>query len=131
MNEHYEDLVARLTKPLGDKMDLAHGALGITSEAGEAADIIKAAIVYGRPIDLIHLVEELGDLRFFATMIAQKFGLTGEDIERANMAKLNARYQEGYSDAAANNRKKEFERQVIARAVWGTDTAPEVSLNLA
>lgn len=131
MNEHYEDLVARLTKPLGDKMDLIHAALGVTSESGEVADAIKASAVYGRELDLINIIEELGDLRFFATMIAQKFGLTGEDIERANMAKLNARYQEGYSDAAANNRKKEFERQAIARAVWGTDTAPEVSLNLA
>lgn len=129
--ENYEQLVTRLTKPLGDKMDLIHAALGVTSESGEVADAIKASVVYGRELDLINIIEELGDLRFFATMIAQKFGLTGEDIERANMAKLNARYQEGYSDAAANNRKKEFERQVIARAVWGTDTAPEVSLNLA
>lgn len=130
MTETYEDLVKRLLKPLGDKMDTLHGALGVTSEAGEVADLIKAAVVYGRPLDLINLIEELGDLRYFATMLAQKIGLTGEDIERANMAKLNARYQEGYSDAAANNRKKEFEREAIAMAVWGTPTAPTVELDL-
>lgn len=128
--ETYEDLVRRLTKPLGDKMDLLHSALGVTSEAGEIADAIKAAAVYGRPLDIINLVEELGDLRFFATMAAQKLGLTADDIERANMAKLNARYAEGYSDASANNRKKEFEREAIEKAVWGNTGIPYMFLDL-
>lgn len=131
MNETYMDLVARLMKPLGDKMDLAHAALGVASESGEVADAIKATIVYGRELDQINLVEELGDNHFFASTILLKLGLTWEDIERANMAKLNARYQKGYSDAAANNRKKEFEREAIAMAVWGQTTAPQLELDLA
>lgn len=131
MNETYMDLVARLLKPLGDKMDLAHAALGIASESGEVADAIKATIVYGRPLDAINLIEEIGDNHFFASIILLKLGLTWDHIERANMAKLNARYQEGYSDAAANDRKKQFERDAIAMAVWGQTTPPQLELDLA
>lgn len=132
MNESYEQLVSRLAKPMSsDLMDFIHMTLGATSEAGELADAVKATLVYGRDLDFINVVEEVGDALFYLEGTMQKLGLTLEDAKRANMAKLNARYQEGYSDAAANNRKKEFEREAIAQAVWGQSTAPALELDLA
>lgn len=113
MNETYDCLVKRLTKDLGYDMNMIHAALGATSEAGEFADAIKAHIVYGREVDEINLVEEAGDAIFFLMIGMHQLGYNIQDVLKANMAKLNARYQEGYSDAAANNRKKEFEREAI------------------
>lgn len=120
MNETYDELVKRLTKDLGYDMNMVHSALGATSEAGEFSDAIKAHIVYGRELDYINLVEEAGDAIFFLMIGMHQLGYDLQDVLRANMAKLNARYQEGYSDAAANNRKKEFERAAIARALGVT-----------
>lgn len=117
-SETYTEMVHRLTKPMGHRMDLIHAALGVTSEAGELADLIKGHIIYGRELDLVNFVEEAGDLLFFVELALQKIGLTSEDARRANMAKLNCRYEEGYSDAAANGRKKELEREAISRATW-------------
>lgn len=117
MNETYDQLVKRLTKDLGYDMNMIHSALGATSEAGEFADQIKAHIVYGRDLDTLNLIEEAGDAIFFLIMGMQQHGFTLQDVLRVNMAKLNARYSEGYSDASANNRKKEFEREVMQKAL--------------
>jgi hypothetical protein len=38
----YQRLASRTAKPLDKAWDLAHGALGVTSEAGELATTVKA-----------------------------------------------------------------------------------------
>lgn len=119
----YDQHVKRLTKDLGYDMNMIHSALGAASEAGEFADQIKAHIVYGRDLDTLNLIEEAGDAIFFLIMGMQQHGFTLRDVLRVNMAKLNARYSEGYSDAAANNRKKEFEREVMQKALGATRAA--------
>lgn len=123
--QEYSALVTKLAKPLGLKMDLIHGALGVTSEAGELADAVKASMVYGKPVDQVNVVEEAGDLLFFTEMLLQKFGLTIEDAKRGNAAKLNARYSDGFSEAKALGRNKEFEMEQLAKAVW-TDFGKEI-----
>ena len=40
-------------------LTLLHGIVGIVTEAGELADILKKAFVYNKPIDENHLKEEL------------------------------------------------------------------------
>src|SRR5690625_421033 len=118
MRESYEETVKRLAKPLGQPMDAIHAALGMVTEAGEIADAIKAHIIYGKPLDVVNIVEELGDLRFFMEMMIQQIGLNMHFIERGNVAKLNARYQQGYNDADAKERKKAFEMEELKRATW-------------
>ncbi len=60
-------------------------ALGLTGEAGEVAEIIKK-----------HLREELGDVLWYLTVLAEMNGLTLAEIAVENIHKLKARYPEGF-----------------------------------
>lgn len=96
----------RLMKGMATPNDeLHHAATGIAGEAGEILDITKKVWVYNKPLDIDHLIEELGDLRFYYQSMLELFGFTDRQIIAANMLKLKKRYSTGaYSDAQATAR---------------------------
>lgn len=109
----YPEFVASLAKP-GDVIlsqltahdcDLLHMGLALCGEAGELADAIKKPTIYRKPIDLENVKEELGDIEFYLEHIRQLTGITREEVIAANMEKLLKRYEQGYSDRAAQERK--------------------------
>lgn len=111
----HKQLVTNLVKPgkeivrsLGaDTADLWHGATGVCTEAGELLDAVKKVVVYGRPVDVDNVIEELGDLRFYMEQVRQRVSaiagreVTDEEILDANVRKLMKRYGGAYTDAAA------------------------------
>ncbi len=114
--DHY-NMVADLVKP-GDEIlktlspkdaSLMHMAMGIAGEAGELLDAIKKAVIYCKPLDLTHVIEELGDLEFYITGLRQELNISRATVLRENMAKLGIRYKDGYSDEAAQNRADKLE----------------------
>lgn len=85
--------------------ELHHACTGMSGEAGELLDQSKKVWVYGKPLDLKHLIEELGDLRFYYQATLNMLGITDEDIQAQNTMKLQLRYPNGvYSDAQAQAR---------------------------
>jgi NTP pyrophosphatase (non-canonical NTP hydrolase) len=101
----YDQFVRRLFKVESMKDMAMHAALGICGEAGELGDAIKKSYVYGKPIDIDNVIEELGDLRFYIQAVMQLFNLTEQEILQYNVNKLAKRYKElTYSDAAAITR---------------------------
>lgn len=97
----YQELAMRTAKALEFKDSLVHGALGVTSEAGELATAVKAHVIYGKPLDYANVKEELGDLMWFAQYMASMMGWTMEEVACENIAKLQKRYPDKYSDEAA------------------------------
>ena len=93
-----------VAKPEDDMGKMVHMAMGVAGEAGELIDAVKKHWIYGKPLDLENVKEELGDLLFYATKIANLCGLTWDEIEAHNVEKLKKRYPTGYSDAAAQAR---------------------------
>ena len=112
MNLSYTELVMALKKdPVlialemsSDKADLMHMAMGIAGEAGELLDAIKKHVVYNKPLDLVHVVEEFGDIEFYLEGLRQRLSLEREDILTLNQEKLEKRYGNSYSDTAASTR---------------------------
>ncbi len=109
----HPDMVRSLVKPgaaiiaalTPEAVNAWHHATGIAGEAGEVADIIKKWVVYNKPLDRAHLIEELGDLEFYMEGLRQGLGITREETIEGNITKLSARYQGlQYSDAAAQAR---------------------------
>lgn len=98
-----------LTDP--EVKDLAHAALGLTSEAGEIATAIKAAIIYNKPLDVNNIVEELGDILWFASFTASILGISLDHIAWKNIDKLRKRYPEGYTDVEAILRKDKLDEE--------------------
>jgi NTP pyrophosphatase (non-canonical NTP hydrolase) len=87
-----------------DDAYLIHMAMGISGEAGELLDGIKKATIYRKPIDINHIIEEMGDIEFFLQGIRNHFGWSRDDIIKANHGKLSRRYPNGYSNQAAQTR---------------------------
>lgn len=74
---------------------LHHSGTGISSEAGEIIDITKGVKYYGKPLNMQHMIEELGDLRFYYQAMLNMLGVTDEQIIAANIQKLSKRYPDG------------------------------------
>lgn len=90
-----------------ENLELLHAAIGIGGEAGEIQDTIKKVCIYGQPLAGKHhenLIEELGDLEFYMQELRSLIGVTREETLMANIAKLEKRYPEGYSDESAKQR---------------------------
>lgn len=88
-----------------EKADLLHMAVGVSGEAGELLDAVKKAVIYNKEMDLVNIVEELGDLEFYMSKIRQIVGVTREEILKQNIDKLSIRYAKGkYSNDQAQER---------------------------
>ncbi len=113
----HPELVKRLFKP-GEQIllsltpldcELLHAVVLINGEAGELLDAIKKAIIYRKPIDLVHVREELGDIEFGLEAIRQCLNISREETLEHNIIKLQTRYGNSYSDSAAQERKDKVE----------------------
>lgn len=67
-------------------------------------DLIKKHIGHGHPLDRERLLRELGDVLWYVSAIAGALGFTLEEVARANVAKLRARYPDGFDPARSQNR---------------------------
>lgn len=87
------------------RIDLVHAIDGICGEAGELINPKKRAMFYGKPLgekEIANLKEEAGDLMWYiAGPLCRALGCTLEEICAANVAKLQLRYPEKYTDSAA------------------------------
>jgi len=109
LNKYQED-ATRTARDFTDvkidptKMALANWALGLTGEAGEAAELIKKHVFHGHDLDLSELRKEIGDVMWYLANLAQTAGLDLEDIGKHNLEKLRARYGDGFSEEKSRNR---------------------------
>lgn len=113
----FANMVRELAKPGQEiifsltpaRAHLLHMAVGVSGEAGELLDSVKKYVIYNKQLDLVNLIEELGDIEFYLEGIRQVTGITREQTIEANIDKLltgdKARYKEGqYTDQAAQDR---------------------------
>lgn len=103
----YASNARRTAKPLSSEGMLLHAALGVTSEAGEFATLVKRLAIYGKQFDEqmgLHLREELGDMLWFISHACDALGMDLENVALANIAKLRERFPDAYSDTAAEAR---------------------------
>lgn len=100
----------RMTKEI---IRLDHAVTGICTEAGEIADAIKKHKFYGKPLDRTNLIEELGDLYWYINVAQDVLGVTTDEVQAINNAKLRARYGQKFSEEAAINRDLDKEREIL------------------
>ena len=115
--EAYSRLALRTANNLGtfDK-NLGHAVLGIGDEAGEIIGAFKKYFAYGKPLDIINLKEELGDLCWFINLAMDTLGLTWDEVMEANIRKLEVRYPNLRFEAdRAINRDKASENAALTQ----------------
>lgn len=93
--------------------DLLHGVLGLVTEAAEMADVIKKNHAYGKPIDIVNLKEELGDVLWYIPLLCRALDTDMETIAEANIEKLKIRYPDKFTSNKALNRDLKAERALL------------------
>ena len=93
------------SKEIEGKVQLANGVRGLNGEAGEVIDLVKKHLFHGHDLDVEKIKLELGDVLWYIAECADALDLDLEDIAKANIAKLKARYPEGFSFERSINRE--------------------------
>lgn len=86
------------------EMMLLWNAIGLGGEAGEVLEIVKKGVFHRHGVDDTRLRKECGDCLWYIAAILSKKGWKLEDVMLENIAKLKARYPEGYSSERSINR---------------------------
>lgn len=86
----------------GDR--LVMGALGLSGEAGEVTDQVKKIVFHGHEIDRDAMTKELGDVLWYVAYLLDTLDLSMDEVLEANIAKLRARYPDGFSPERSRNR---------------------------
>ena len=103
--DDYEKAAARTTNlRLDEKERLLDAAAGLAEEVGEILGLVRKHAYQSRELDREKLKTELGDALWCLAMTAKSAGLTLEEVAAGNVAKLGARYPQGYSDTASRER---------------------------
>lgn len=96
--DQYQQLTRRTVPDnVGGDSLLVMAALGCTGEAGELADLVKKELFQGRERDHGRLIEELGDLLWYVSKMADALGITLSCVAEENIRKLTIRYPNGFS----------------------------------
>mgnify|MGYP003301336164 CR=1 FL=1 len=103
-NEYQKEALRTAPTYLNTDMLLMNGVLGLNGEAGECADLVKKAMFHGHTLDHEHLAKELGDVAWYLAVTAYVLGFDLEDILEMNVAKLRARYPDGFSSERSLHR---------------------------
>jgi NTP pyrophosphatase (non-canonical NTP hydrolase) len=104
--DEYQKLALR-TAGHRDSQDkvLTYAALGLAGESGEVAEIIKKTFYHGHALDIESLHKELGDVLWYLAVMADGLGFSLDQIAQTNIAKLRARYPEGFSEDRSIHRQ--------------------------
>ena len=89
---------------------LLTGSIGIASEGGEFAEIVKKCIFQGKPLDAdtqFHIKRELGDIMWYWTNSCRALGLDPNEVIEENVNKLKARYPGGEFDVHYSENREE------------------------
>ena len=77
---------------------LLTSAIGLSSEGGEFAEIVKKCIFQGKPLDRdtrFHIKRELGDILWYWINGVRAMGLDPNTVVSENVKKLESRYPGG------------------------------------
>ena len=117
-HEYMKDALATESLPqtelTHEQKRLTHAGLGLCTEAAELADSVKKHIFYGKPLDKVNLVEEIGDILWYSAIVLDACQSSFDEAMDKNIAKLRKRYPQGiFSASKAIHRDVEAEREAL------------------
>lgn len=96
--------------------DIIHGIVGIATEATELLEALYA-MLSGEKLDKVNLVEEIGDIMWYASLLLRKVGSDFEQAGGINIEKLYKRFPHKFSGSDAINRDTMSERELLEKGV--------------
>ena len=107
----YSSATQRLSDP--KLVRLLHVGMTLVTESAEFVDMLKKHIYYGKPLDMVNLKEELGDVSWGLRVGSDALGETLLAILERNRDKLKARYPDKFTEERAINRDVAAERKIL------------------
>ncbi len=96
---------------------ILHCILGLQSELEELTQPILDHLMEGKPLDLVNLMEEMGDHSWYLSIGLDAVGFSfSEALHRNRVKLLEKRFKKGYSDKDALNRDLDSEREALETA---------------
>ena len=81
----------------GNEQVLTNCALGLAGESGQLIDLIQDYTFKGKDLDKEKMIDELGDVLWYLSQIAQWADVDFDDVAKANIETLNKRYPNGFT----------------------------------
>lgn len=95
--KEYQDFCKKgILQPTKEAGEALIFGLGLAGESGEVCDIIKKVNGHGKPLDINHLKEELGDVMWYVANLCSTYNLSLQNVIESNVQKLKKRYEDMY-----------------------------------
>lgn len=104
-NEYQKLALTTLNPALSKKDVLINSVMGLCGESGEAIDIVKKHLHQGHELDKEKLLKELGDIAWYLAEAAYALSTPLDEVLESNIAKLKARYPEGFDTERSVHRE--------------------------
>jgi NTP pyrophosphatase (non-canonical NTP hydrolase) len=104
-NEYQRLAMTTLNPDLTKKDVLINGVMGLCGESGEAIDIVKKHLHQGHELDKEKLLKELGDIAWYLAETAYALDIPLDEVFEGNIAKLRARYPQGFDTEKSVHRE--------------------------
>ena len=113
LNDYQKLALRTINKELTAEENLLNACLGLAGEVGEMIDPIKKWRYHSHKLDPDKMLKEAGDILWyisqasfaFQQIFGSKMDFSLEAIAKANIEKLEARYQGQFSSEKSINRK--------------------------
>lgn len=105
------------------QVEIFHGIIGAITETVELAEALMDSLENGKPLDVVNLSEECGDVLWYLACILRHSGKDFPDLQEQNIAKLRKRYPNGFLEYDALNRDLGQERTVLEATNGGKQQA--------
>ena len=111
--EEYTSFVLSIATQKTSESRIQQGIIGAATETGELLDALKKHMFQGRPIDVINIKEECGDLWFYMTELMATIDTNIFDVMEMNVAKIKQRYPDGFKIQKSIDRDTDQERKIL------------------
>ena len=106
--DDYQEQALRTANVNDPRQELIMNAvLGLNGEAGEIADSLKKTLFQGHKDNREHLIEELGDVLWYVSLMAYGLNVKLSEVADQNISKLMTRYPKGFDAERSKHRKEE------------------------
>jgi hypothetical protein len=107
--DHLRLRLQELDAQMGEAPRLLMACIGLASEAGELLDLCKKIVFHGKAWNEANraaLIKELGDVEWYAQQVRMALQVTRQEVLADNVAKLSARYPDGFLPDGLVHREK-------------------------
>lgn len=112
--QEYQKLAARTLPRLSNEQeDIQHMLFGMMTELGELVDTYKKHYAYGKELDMVNVMEEMGDIMWYWAGMCSITGVNSSATLQTNITKLLVRYPEKFEKELALTREVEQEIKAI------------------